>query len=52
MRAAQIARVTDQRMYMTLTPAQIGELPACHPNRWFPLGWGGLFQKHPMWEKG
>jgi len=50
--AAQINRVTDQRVYTTIAPDQVADLPAYRDEQWFHLGWGGLFQRHPMWKKG
>jgi hypothetical protein len=50
--AAQIGRVTNQRVNTTIPPEQIAQLPDYQQERWFHLGWGGLFRKHPMWTKG
>lgn len=50
--ADQISRITDQRVYTSLDASMIGGLQPYREERWYHLGWGGLFQKHPMWRKG
>ena len=50
--ASQVSRITDQRVYTTIAAPDVAKLPPYQEERWFHLGWGGLFRKHPMWTKG
>lgn len=49
--AAQVARITTLRVYTTISPEQVDQLPAYREESWFNLGWGGLFQKRPEWKQ-
>jgi hypothetical protein len=49
--ADQVARITTQRVYTTITPDQVDRLPPYREETWFSLGWGGLFQKRPEWKQ-
>lgn len=50
--AAQIDRVTHQRVRTNIAPSDVAGLPEYREERWFHLGWGGVFRKHPLWKKG
>jgi len=50
--ADQIQKITLQGVYTGVQPGQVESLPAYSEEKWFHLGWGGLFRKHPDWEKG
>ena len=47
--AAHIQRITTEKVYTDVTDA--ASLPDYKEERWFHLGWGGLFRKHPKWER-
>jgi hypothetical protein len=34
-----------------LSADDVTNLPPYQEERWFHLGWGGLFRKHPEWER-
>ena len=50
--AAAIVRITNKNVYTSLSGAEVAALPAYHEEKWFHLGWGGLFRKHPEWKSG
>jgi hypothetical protein len=50
--AARIQRITTVRVYTDIAPADVAGLPDYKEEKWFHLGWGGLFRKHPQWERG
>jgi hypothetical protein len=49
--AARIKTITTDRVYTDIAPADIASLPEYKEDKWFHLGWGGLFRKHPKWER-
>jgi len=49
--AAQISRITTERVYTSVARDQVDSLPAYQEERWYHVGWGGLFRKHPKWEE-
>lgn len=49
--ATRIQRITTNHVITDLNPDDVTTLPAYREERWFHLGWGGLFRKHPEWEK-
>ena len=49
--AAHITKITTERVYTDLAPAGLEQLPDYKEEKWFHIGWGGLFQKHPKWEQ-
>ena len=50
--AAQVTRITSARVYTDVAPESVQALPPYREERWFHLGWGGLFRKHPEWKEG
>jgi hypothetical protein len=48
--ASQVARITTQRVYTTISSAEGSSLPDYKAERWYHIGWGGLFRKHPEWD--
>ena len=50
--AADIRKITREHVYTSLTPSAVAELPPYKEEKWFHLGWGGLFRKHPEWRSG
>lgn len=49
--ADQIQRITNLKVYTSVAPDQVLQLEAYREERWFHLGWGGLFRKHPDWQQ-
>lgn|ERR1035437_1040326 len=49
--AEQIDKVTLGGVHTSVTPDLVEGLPAYQEERWFHLGWGGLFRKRPEWEE-
>ena len=49
--ATQVARITTERVYTTIAADQVESLPAYREERWYHIGWGGLFRKHPQWKE-
>ena len=47
--AAQIEKITEQRIYTKVSSDQVGLLPDYREEHWFGIEWGGLFRKHPKW---
>jgi hypothetical protein len=50
--AARISRITTSRVYTSVGREEVDALPDYQEDRWYHLGWGGLFRKHPRWEEG
>ena len=50
--ADHIQKITTEHVYTNLGRDQLDGLPDYKEEKWFHLGWGGLFQKHPRWEQG
>lgn len=49
--AALVSRITATRIYTTVPPADVASLQPYREERWYHLGWGGLFIKHPEWKR-
>ncbi len=49
--AEKVARITTERVYTTVGADEVDSLPAYQEDKWFHIGWGGLFQKHPQWRQ-
>lgn len=49
--AARVTRITTERVYTDLSPTDVAELEPYEEEKWFHLGWGGLFRKHPKWKE-
>jgi hypothetical protein len=48
--AAHVQRITQREVRTDLSQQQLAELPPYKEERWFHIGWGGLFRKHPEWR--
>jgi len=49
--AAQVAKITLNNVHLSVNPDQVAGLHDYKEERWFHLGWGGLFRKHPNWQE-
>ncbi len=49
--AARIKRITDHHVITDLASSDVESLPAYEEERWYHIGWGGLFRKRPEWER-
>ncbi len=49
--AARIKKITDRHVVTDLTAGDVSSLPAYREERWFHIGWGGLFRKRPEWQE-
>ncbi len=49
--AAHVTKITTDRIFTDIAPADVANLPEYREERWFHVGWGGLFRKHPKWEQ-
>jgi hypothetical protein len=50
--AASVSRITASAVYTSIQGADVASLPEYREERWFHIGWGGLFRKHPEWREG
>ncbi|MGH7640282.1 MAG: hypothetical protein ACREN7_05885 [Candidatus Dormibacteria bacterium] len=48
--AADVERITLGGVHTSIGPERVVDLPAYREEKWFHLGWGGLFRKRPEWE--
>ena len=48
--AAHVQRITSREVRTDLSPHDVAALPPYKEERWFHIGWGGLFRKHPEWK--
>jgi hypothetical protein len=49
--AARIKRITAKGVATDLDSVDVSALQPYVEERWFHLGWGGLFRKHPEWDR-
>lgn len=49
--AARIVKITEKHVVTDLAGDEAGSLPPYREETWFHIGWGGLFRKHPEWDK-
>jgi hypothetical protein len=49
--AARIQRITEKHVVTDLSETDVAALEPYREEQWFHLGWGGLFRKHPEWDK-
>jgi len=47
--AARISRITRTAVHTDLRHNEVGSLEQYREERWYHLGWGGLFRKRPEW---
>jgi hypothetical protein len=49
--AARILKITEKHVLTDLSEGDVAALEPYREEQWFHLGWGGLFRKHPEWDK-
>jgi hypothetical protein len=49
--AARIKKITSIGVVTDLAAADVAALQPYREEHWFHLGWGGVFRKHPKWDK-
>jgi hypothetical protein len=50
--ANSITRITRSDVETSIPPGGADQLGPYQEQRWFHLGWGGLFRKRPEWKEG
>lgn len=48
--AANVKKVTERGVVTDLDAAGVAALQPYREEKWFGIGWGGLFRKHPEWK--
>jgi hypothetical protein len=48
--AVRILKIYEKGVVTDLTPDDVAALEPYREERWFHVGWGGLFRKHPEWD--
>lgn len=48
--ASRIKKITSKHVVTDLSAGDVAALPAYREERWYHIGWGGLFRKHPEWD--
>lgn len=48
--AARIKKITEKHVVTDVAAGDLRSLPAYREERWYHIGWGGLFRKHPEWD--
>lgn len=49
--AARIKKITAVGVVTDLAADEVTALQPYREEKWFHLGWGGVFRKHPKWDK-
>lgn len=49
--AARISRITATAVHTDVRPDEVASLAPYREERWYHLGWGGLFKKRPEWKE-
>jgi hypothetical protein len=49
--AARIKKITTGGVVTDLASDEVMALQPYREEKWFHLGWGGLFRNHPKWDK-
>ena len=49
--AVRIKKITAVGVVTDLATDEVTALEPYREEKWFHLGWGGLFRKHPKWDK-
>ncbi len=49
--AVRIKKITEKGVATDLDSTDVANLQAYREEQWFHLGWGGLFRKHPKWDR-
>jgi hypothetical protein len=50
--AARVKRITALGVATDLDRSDVAQLEPYKEEKWFHIGWGGLFRKHPEWKSG
>lgn len=48
--AAHVKKITEHRVLTDLDATGVAALENYREEKWFRIGWGGLFRKHPEWK--
>ncbi|HYM97215.1 MAG TPA: hypothetical protein VET26_07940 [Candidatus Sulfotelmatobacter sp.] len=48
--AARVKKITEKHVVTDIAKSEVAALPPYREERWFHIGWGGLFRKHPEWD--
>jgi len=48
--APHVQHITSREVRTDLSRQEVAELPLYKDERWFHIGWGGLFRKRPEWK--
>ena len=49
--ATRIRKITEKGVVTDLDASEVAALQPYREEQWFHLGWGGLFRKHPRWDR-
>jgi hypothetical protein len=49
--AARVKKITQRGVVTDLAQDEVAQLQPYKEEKWFGIGWGGLFRKHPEWEE-
>ncbi len=49
--AGRIKRITERHVVTDIAADELGSLSPYKEERWYHIGWGGLFRKHPEWDE-
>jgi hypothetical protein len=49
--ADRVKKITEKHVVTDLTAGDVTELQPYREERWYHIGWGGLFRKRPEWER-
>ncbi|TME02365.1 MAG: hypothetical protein E6I69_12935 [Chloroflexi bacterium] len=49
--AVRIKKITAAGVLTDLGSDDVGALQPYREERWYHIGWGGLFRKHPEWDR-
>ena len=50
--AARVKKITEKGVVTDIDASTIAALDNYREEKWFHIGWGGLFRKHPEWKSG
>jgi hypothetical protein len=49
--ADRIKKITEKHVVTDLSADDVAKLQPYREERWYHIGWGGLFRKRPEWER-
>jgi hypothetical protein len=49
--AVRIKKITASGVATDLDSSEVAALQPYREEQWYHLGWGGLFRKHPQWDR-